>query len=528
MASATASIYHKFGHLFGQLFVIRRSRPFPWKIFWQFFALESLVIIFFGVIFYAGAMTYLGHQAVHVAGGLNNPVSVDAPHKAPEISTQIDLSEVKFIFRFYIVAMFFVMLAIALWVARTLFVPLGELIDKASSLTRPSDLSGETNIAEEDLESSEPGELSDLASALDKAKRALDQKEAKLLTDRTEAEAIMTSISEAVLAVNRDGFPLFFNPQFAVSFGTKDLRLRKARLSDLFRSPEILNTFAETLSMGKAHTIVLSIFRGDLDANRHYSLSVAPLRSKDDNSIYGAIGVFYDISDLKMAEQIRYEFVSNASHELRTPITSIKGYTDILIEDLKSERYSEALKFSQVISKNVERLSLLVNDILDLSSLESGTDVRISTVDTREITEQALHQLDQKRSRKDQNIVTFFGVNQLEADPKRVEQVLVNLVENAIKYIPEGGRINVRWEAGQGRETYLKVSDDGPGIPKEHQERLFERFYRLEADRNSETGGTGLGLAIVKHIMQRHGGKVTVRSEGTGMDVGTEFSCLFP
>jgi two-component system phosphate regulon sensor histidine kinase PhoR len=233
------------------------------------------------------------------------------------------------------------------------------------------------------------------------------------------------------------------------------------------------------------------------------------------------------VTELKRAENIRIEFVANVSHELRTPLTAIKGYTDTLREDVGHGRYDAAGKFLEVISRNVDRLMSLIGDLLDLSSLEShdGKELQKSTINTREITERVVAHLESRRAEKRHTIETRFTVEAVDADPKRLEQVLVNLIENAVKYVPASGKIVVSWESGEQNSVLLKVSDNGPGIPVEHHSRLFERFYRVDPGRSRDSGGTGLGLAIVKHIMQRHGGSVWISSE---MGKGTTFICRFP
>jgi two-component system phosphate regulon sensor histidine kinase PhoR len=179
------------------------------------------------------------------------------------------------------------------------------------------------------------------------------------------------------------------------------------------------------------------------------------------------------------------------------------------------------------MNRNVDRLMALISDLLDLSSLESADEegaFQKASVRTAEVTERALAQVEKRRAEKNIEIVTRFGADRVDADLRRLEQVLVNLLENAVKYIPAERRIEVAWEA-RPEGVFLHVRDNGQGIPAEHLPRLFERFYRVDQARSREAGGTGLGLAIVKHIMQRHGGAVWVMSE---VGQGTEFVCRFP
>jgi len=230
------------------------------------------------------------------------------------------------------------------------------------------------------------------------------------------------------------------------------------------------------------------------------------------------------IAALKKAEKMRIEFVANVSHELRTPLTSIKGYTETLLQDLEDGRPADP-EFLKIILKNSNRLLALINDLLDLSALESGAlEIHVSEINPAEPLQHVLERVDPVAQSKQTRIVTQVETPILKADPKRIEQVLTNLIDNAIKYCPPQSTITVQF-ADEPDATVLKVSDNGPGIPEKYLDRLFERFYRLDKGRSRETGGTGLGLSIVKHIMQRHNGTVKVESL---LGQGTTFICRFP
>ena len=167
----------------------------------------------------------------------------------------------------------------------------------------------------------------------------------------------------------------------------------------------------------------------------------------------------------------------------------------------------------------------LINDLLDLSAIESGADeLHPANLNVREITGHVITHLQSLWTKKNTRVETDFQVAFLRADPKRVEQVLTNLIDNAVKYCPAGSAVRIAW-AQESNEIVLRVSDNGPGIGEKYLERLFERFYRLDKGRSREMGGTGLGLSIVKHIMQRHNGSVTAES---ALGQGTTFVCRFP
>jgi len=216
--------------------------------------------------------------------------------------------------------------------------------------------------------------------------------------------------------------------------------------------------------------------------------------------------------------------VANVSHELRTPMTSIKGYAETLLQDFEEGREIDP-EFLKIILKNSNRLIALINDLLDLSAIESGADqIHLSELDTLDISKHVVSNLHHHAKSKEIEISVDCKTPTVNADPKRLEQVMTNLVDNAIKYCPPKSTIKIEWSKVNS-DVLLKVIDNGHGIPEKYLERLFERFYRVDKGRSRETGGTGLGLAIVKHIMQRHGGAALVESE---IGKGTTFICKFP
>jgi two-component system phosphate regulon sensor histidine kinase PhoR len=230
----------------------------------------------------------------------------------------------------------------------------------------------------------------------------------------------------------------------------------------------------------------------------------------------GVVAVFHDITDLKKAENMRRDFVANVSHELRTPVTIIKGYAETLLAGTLESDPERALRFVEIISSHSERLTNLVNDILTLSSLESKEAlIELNSLDISGTIAKACLMLQERAAEKNIAIVneTLSGVTipRIMADQGRLEQVLVNLLENAIKYTPAGGTIRLFTEE-EDSLIRVSVADTGIGIPFKDLPRIFERFYRVDEARTREQGGTGLGLAIVKHIVQLHGGNVSVTS----------------
>ncbi len=379
---------------------------------------------------------------------------------------------------------------------------------------------------EEDIYEEGDAEYSEVDYALERLARKLRRRKEQIETEREESQAFMSSVEEGLVSFSLDEKLLYFNSQFAANFLSRDqLVSENLFFTDVFRSPEIYDAFNKVKQSGLNQRVTVKINSVVDGVGRYFSVSMNPLRRAKTHTVYGVIGVFHDITDIKTAEQIRIEFVGNASHELRTPLTSVKGFLETLKGDFKAGNLSQIPEFLKIISQNVDRLIELVNDLLSLSSLDHGSPLKIETVNALAISDHVVKELARQATEKNQVIRVTGEVAPFQADAGKVEQVLLNLVSNAIKYIPEGKMIHIRWEKGPQNEVVLKVIDNGPGIPEEYHSRLFERFYRIDKGRSRDAGGTGLGLAIVKHIMQSHGGTVSIRSQ-TGE--GTEFTCIFP
>lgn len=411
-------------------------------------------------------------------------------------------------FLFLALAASFTVAGVSLLTGYKMVLPLGRILVKTRALTK-----------RDTAQAGEADEWSHLESAIHRIGRDLEHQERSLTQEREELEAIMGALAEAVVAVDRDGNVLFYNSRFALFFG--DLGRKSRRLSEFLRNPEVLEAFRSTLARGEPQLQEIQLRPRGEGLLRTFSLSLAPLRLRGSEA-YGAVGVFHDVTELKRMDQVRIDFVANVSHELSTPLTSIKGYAETLKHDLAGNEY--ARKAAETIERNTNRLIALVRDLLSLSALESGTELSREEIDLEDLTSAVLAQLETLRAGKRHTIETKIDTPSLPGDHKRLEQVLFNLLENAIKYVPEGGHILVHWERSD-REIRLHVADNGPGIAPEHQPRIFERFYRVDSARTREQGGTGLGLAIVKHIVQRHGGRVRVQSVSPH---GTEFICAFP
>jgi len=228
---------------------------------------------------------------------------------------------------------------------------------------------------------------------------------------------------------------------------------------------------------------------------------------------HGTILVFHDLTRLKQLENARKEFVANVSHELRTPLSLIKGYVETLLSGAK-DNPEVSIRFLETIDRNSERLRLLIEDLLTISELESGRlKLNVQSVALRPVVEKVFGDLSTRAAAQEIKLLNQAPEFNVEADADRLEQVFGNLIDNALKYGRKGGTVVVGGRTADGGEVELFVRDDGPGIPAEALERVFERFYRVDKARSRDRGGTGLGLAIVKHLVHSHRGRVWAKSE---------------
>ncbi len=227
----------------------------------------------------------------------------------------------------------------------------------------------------------------------------------------------------------------------------------------------------------------------------------------------GTILVFHDLTRLKQLERTREDFVANVSHELRTPLSLIKGYVETLLDGAR-DNPEVAERFLKIIERNAERLDLLIQDLLIISALESGRmELNLHPVALPPLVEKVLADLQAKADNKGVQLVNELPELTAVADLNRLEQVLANLVDNAIKYGREQGSVRIGGRKLEDGKLEIFVRDDGPGIPPESLDRVFERFYRVDKARSRDQGGTGLGLSIVKHIVHSHGGEAWVQSK---------------
>jgi two-component system phosphate regulon sensor histidine kinase PhoR len=321
---------------------------------------------------------------------------------------------------------------------------------------------------------------------------------------------------EGVLVVDERGRILMVNDALRKILSLSSEVVDKAPL-EAVRNAELEEAIREAIREGKntAFELTFPLSGGKIIEVNVVGISPSPEEiDKKAEKVKGAIAVFHDISRLKELEKIRQDFVANVSHELRTPLTTIKGYTETLLDGALKE--AVAPQFLQVIQKHADRLTKIVEDLLALSKIESKEFyLKVDRLPLSELIDDVSDFVKEAAEKKKISISRSIIPSSLEVmgDRSYLEQVFINLLDNAIKYTHEGGEISISAFENEQREIQVLIQDNGIGIPKEDLSRIFERFYRVDKGRSQELGGTGLGLSIVKHIVQAHGGRVWAESK---------------
>ncbi len=331
-------------------------------------------------------------------------------------------------------------------------------------------------------------------------------------------QAILGSLTEGVVIVDAAQRIRLANDSLHRMFDLTAPPLERT-LMEIFRDHDLQATVRAALEEQgpQSRQLTLDARQGSGYARKHFAVTAAALRSHDHERPRGAIAIFHDISELKALENVRRDFVANVSHELRTPVAIITGYLETLLDGALHDPPT-AEKFLHVMSKHNQRLTLLIEDLLSLSQLEGqrAAGLQFESFNLRTCLERVIERLEPAISEKSATVQLLLpdDLPSLEGDPHRLDQVFFNLIENALKYgentrLPE---ISIH-ALIEGDETLVTVADNGPGIPLADQPHVFERFYRVHKDRSRAVGGTGLGLSIVKHVVQAHGGQVSVHSQ---------------
>jgi two-component system phosphate regulon sensor histidine kinase PhoR len=406
----------------------------------------------------------------------------------------------------------FVALFIAYFFSRPFTRRIGRLRAFAEGLVK-------SNFAEGPLPDADD-ELGALTRSLNLTASQLRELVERLSLESARREAILTSMVEGVLAVDQDLRITFYNASFARTVGARAEIPERSPLVDVVRDPVLREILSRVVTTGETLKQRLQLPAAE---GRAFEVQAAPLRVAGGR---GAIAILHDITDLERLERVRKDFVANVSHELRTPLTAIRGYTETLLEGALEDRENNR-KFLEIIKTHAIRLNSIASDLLALSELESGkptaeqarVSVRAAMEAALRTVEAEAHGRGVKLIRGQVEEVTVLG------ERVHLEQALVNLLDNAVKFNRPDGEVRVEVTRTKDDEVSVTIADNGIGIPSADLPRLFERFYRVDKARSRAVGGTGLGLSIVKHIVERMHGRVTVESQ---LGKGSVFTVLFP
>lgn len=351
-----------------------------------------------------------------------------------------------------------------------------------------------------------PGPIGDLGRALDTLADRLSTSEEKKRSRKDRLQTILDAMAEAVMVTDVDGRIALTNEVLTKLVGF-DAEGKTA--TEAIRHPDFHRAIEEA-QRGFSALFEIEIEGPRGRPGRVLRASVSPLPHRR-----GVVSVFHDVTAERVADQVRRDFVANAGHELRTPLTAIRGFTETLREGAIHDPES-ANEFLDVILRHTRRLQALVNDLVDLSRFEGHElELELASVDAGGLLDEVIRGLESQSKAKELNVVSsgLDDAPAVTAEERALEQVLINLIDNAIKYTPHGGEVRISVAAEDG-DVLIEVANSGPGIPARHLPRIFERFYRVDAGRSRELGGTGLGLSIVKHLVAQIGARITVDSAG--------------
>ena len=366
-------------------------------------------------------------------------------------------------------------------------------------------------------------------------RRAFGQQQVKLQADheasqrrqqqttidaKAQQQVLFNSMLEGLLLLDRTQKIYLVNRSFKNLFNLKT-ELRGKTILEALRLHELEDLAHRVQAEGQVFDYELKL----PDLNERWLQVNGAVISNSSGEREGMILVFRDLTRLKQLERQREEFVANVSHELRTPLSLIKGYVETLLDGARNDP-EVAERFLKIIERNTQRLDLLIQDLLTISALESGRmNLNLHPLEMHPLVDRIFTHLNSKAENKNMHLINEMLDLSANGDADRLDQVFANLVDNAIKYGRPQGTVRVGGKKQDDGKLEIFVQDDGPGIPAESLDRVFERFYRVDKARSRDQGGTGLGLSIVKHIVQSHGGEVWAKSE---MGKGTTFFFTLP
>src|SRR3989338_1802151 len=364
-------------------------------------------------------------------------------------------------------------------------------------------------------------EIGDLAMALSYMSDEIKGKIERIKQEGVKLDAVLSSMFEGIMVVDEKGYILLMNPSLGKLFFVDSAPETKTPM-EAIRNPQIQDMVDKILK--EKQRLISEEITVSRPEEKTLKINAVPIIRND--VLEGAVLVFHDITELRKLERVRQDFVANVSHELRTPISSIKGYAETLLEGAIDDK-DNLREFISIIYQDSNRLANLIDDLLDLAKIESGKMKMVFVpLDINPILDRCLGVLDKSIKGKQLSVSLNIpdSIPKVLADDKRLSQVFLNLLDNAVKYTSDGGAIKVNISLSD-KFVQVDVSDTGMGIPEQDLPRIFERFYLVDKARSRELGGTGLGLSIVKHIVLSHGGQVWVKSE---QGLGSTFSFTIP
>lgn len=418
----------------------------------------------------------------------------------------------------YMIPLFLALTLISLYFGIGISTPLGNVLGKVNKLSKKF----------QGNDQSRPGdEWSKVESAVDQANKDIETYLEDLHSENKKFSTLIESLTDCILAVNKNEQILFFNHEFKKRFldeksNREDYIGKKiGRIGISRKVTKLLKIAIRNKQNQNLYSIKLN---KDEQFIGHFDMRVSLLKEGHKKDV-GAVIVLHDVTDKKLALKMRENFVTNVSHEVRTPLTALKGFVQIILGEQDKLPTNMIDPLDKILS-NTERLTALFNDILDLSVIESETNLVVDPVDTSELTQRVISNVKQSYIGKEIELEFKQSINSgmIYGDPRMIEQVVTNLIENAFKYTVAPGKVFISWEEDE-HEYILTVRDSGIGIPEKYQSRIFERFFRVDKSRARGMGGTGLGLAIVKHIIVKHNGRIKVDSQ---KDRGTTFTIELP
>ncbi|GIO21709.1 two-component system histidine kinase PnpS [Oceanobacillus sp. J11TS1] len=352
-------------------------------------------------------------------------------------------------------------------------------------------------------------EMEELSKNINKLARNMSEITIQEQMHAEQLTSIIDNMKNGLALIDEKGYVHLVNRGFVEMFHGNEKQYRGHLYYDVFENEAMHEVVQNTFLYEKP---VKNQFKNKRGLAKNYMEVIAAPIFNERNFVKGAVLVIYDITELKRLEKMRKDFVANVSHELRTPITSIRGFAETLKEKQHDEKAAE--EFIEIIYKESHRLQLLIEDLLELSRLErEGFQLERQNFDVKQMVDAVVPSLRKKAEKKDLNLTVSIPSDvTVYADAGKLQQVIINLVDNAINYTPSGGSVNLTM-IEDGNRVHFTVKDTGIGMEKKAIPRVFERFYRVDKDRSRNTGGTGLGLAIVKHIVEVHQGEITLESD---------------